>query len=218
MFIHEHVQLGHQASSAKEPVRLLKKPESEVTWRLKRFIRAQSGQGEYLKFWPMRNSKDEKNAVAKTGMRVPNPVKCEPSYVPSSALEPALLCPLSKLSARWGSVLGFEALDMNPLGGWLKAAWLCMGEDDYLDLASEYALKSVITFQRHDKRNLSQAYAAGESALRSLQVAINVGTGQDEDRTTNLIVTVMLHYAAEVSVLAIGRAETLLNRISTSLD
>ena len=109
-----------------------------------------------------------------------------------------LLDPQTSLASKWGSVFGFEALDLNPLGAWLKAAWLCEGEDGYLDLAGEYALESMLSFHERDRVSSSRVYSKGAKALESLQVATNT---RESVNLKNLIVAVMLHYAAEVRTM-----------------
>lgn len=115
------------------------------------------------------------------------------SYSP----KPALLCPQAKVSVTWAKIFGYEALELNPLGGWIKTAWLWAGGDTNIDLALGYVLKSMRAFQSRDEESRVRACAAGEKALLSVQTALSSRKGQE--RIENLVLAVMLHCAAEVN-------------------
>lgn len=110
---------------------------------------------------------------------------------------PALLCPQTQQAAEWSSIFGFEALQLNPLGSWIQSAWTRRGENACLDFASDYTLESMRAFRQKDQVSVSRAWAKAERALRSLQAAM-------QSKKTNqecLIFAVMLHCAAEVSII-----------------
>ena len=109
-----------------------------------------------------------------------------------------LLCPTTALSARYGSVFGFEALTLNPLGRWTRYAWTHAGEDDFLDFASDYAYDSMFAFQHRDDSQTMQVRLTGQRAIQKLQAAVDATAGSAK-MDDNLVVAIMLHYAAEVS-------------------
>lgn len=109
---------------------------------------------------------------------------------------PSLSCPETALASRYGALFGFEALELNPLGNWIRYAWKHAGADACLDDASEYAYMSMLSFRGRDADDAVRICLKGRKALRSLQAAVDCASEQRGNE--NLVVAVMLHYAAEV--------------------
>lgn len=114
-----------------------------------------------------------------------------------ASLTTTLLSPETALAAHFGSVFGYEALNLDPLGRWIRHAWRHQGEDAALDYASQYTFASMLSFRRRDEESARRAWIAGAKALQALQEAVNMRNKREAD--TGLTVTIMLHYAAEVS-------------------
>ena len=170
-----------------------------MTLRLKRTRRAQNG-GVFKIFGQSRPAKTRRRSSQIADASSIHKINIEPDGPQLQLLDPMprFLCQQSKRSMEWGVVFGFEALDMNPLGRWVKLSWPSIEEDLCVELASDYALKSMLAFQQRDELSLNRAYSAGGKALRSLQDAIGACSTQTQSATTNLVAAVMLHYAAEV--------------------
>lgn len=152
------------------------KTAERVTLRLKRHRRAQAGKGEFLTFEPV---------------RTPSPT-------------PVRLSPQPTYSLNLGSVLSEEALDFSPLGPWVKLAQRGNGGSLCVQLALQYALQSMIAFRDlHPEESLKKASGIGVRALRSLQSSIN--SSADNGHKMDVVVAMLLHYAAEVSVSLLGR-------------
>lgn len=111
---------------------------------------------------------------------------------------PAMLCPQTRNAISLGSIFGYEALDLSPLGPWVRLAWPNSDSNPCLELASQYAHQSMVAFQHsHSEESLKRASRTGLAALQSLQSGIE--SCQDDRDKESLVIAVMLHYAAEVS-------------------
>jgi hypothetical protein len=146
--------------------------------------RTDDSEGLYLTFARPRNSR-KKQRQHKALVQQPTS--------PASSIH----CQESKLIKKWGSVFGYNAMDLNPLGEWLRLAWPVIGDDIAVTHACEFALRSMELFQLRTDMALSQAYTAGTRAIDSLQAAVKTCSGLE--RTRNLILAVSLHSTAEVS-------------------
>ena len=106
-------------------------------------------------------------------------------------------CSQTRLSACWGSVFGFEALEMKPLGSWIKDAWSYTSKSSYLDLTAEYTFESMLALRQsqHTGWKQTRVYLVRQKALHSLQAGINSSPTNEQSYLT---ISVMLHYAAEV--------------------
>lgn len=111
---------------------------------------------------------------------------------------PGLSCPETALASRYSALFGFEALELNPLGNWIRYAWKHVREDTCLDDALEYTYMSMLSFRRRDAGDDLQTCLKRRKALSSLQAAVDCASEPGEN--DNLVVAVMLHYAAEVRV------------------
>ncbi|KAF2171628.1 hypothetical protein M409DRAFT_50300 [Zasmidium cellare ATCC 36951] len=113
------------------------------------------------------------------------------------SLPPPLLCPQTEHVARGVSVFGYKALQLNPFGIWVKFAWSSNpGDNASLELASQYALESMLTFQSgHDQHSLRRVRQTGIMAIKSLQSDIESCTSDEQKQ--RLLVAVMLHWSAE---------------------
>ncbi|KAF2171694.1 hypothetical protein M409DRAFT_17931 [Zasmidium cellare ATCC 36951] len=137
--------------------------------RLKYQYKAQEGHGEFFTFQAVR--------------------PCSPG--------PLLRDARAKIASNLGSIFGYAALNLAPLGPWIRLGWpSSTGTGECIDLASQYALETVVAFQHgHSDLSLARASKIGSTALRSLQSSIEL-CQQDEDKQA-LILAVMLHFAAE---------------------
>ena len=151
--------------------------------RLKYVHRTEDSQGVYLTFGPSGSFQGKRRHSTTHTLRMTSPKR-------------AILCQPTKIAARWGSIFGYESIDLNPLGEWLRLAWSAEGEDTAINLACEYTVSSMIAFQLRNKAALSRAYAAGARAIQSLQTAVRTCSGRES--IYNLILAVLLHCAAEV--------------------
>lgn len=116
-------------------------------------------------------------------------------------LIPALLSPVTRLSNRYGAIFGCDGLRLNPLGPWIRYAWINAGDEPCLEHALDYVYESMVGFQRRDDTKTTiRIHTAGERALRSLRAATNTTT-ESEKLWDSLLIAIMLHYAAEVSQL-----------------
>ncbi|KAF2722273.1 hypothetical protein K431DRAFT_345771 [Polychaeton citri CBS 116435] len=118
--------------------------------------------------------------------------------IPDSSWSPSppLLCPQSSLATRWGSVFGYEALSLNPLGDWVQVVFLRIGLHTCLDDACEYTLQSMLAFKYDGCTSSEQLYMAHGRALRSLRLLLNSTLAR-----TNILdamLAIMLIYAAEI--------------------
>lgn len=185
--------------------------------RLKRLKTSGDRAGHYITFKQTSLNDSTTQARCAQSSRSRNAKHKTPGSSVHRASCPAagLLCPVTKLCVRYGSVFGFDALDLNPLGRWITYAWHHAGEDTFLDLASDYAYASMAAFQHRNAENTIRTSVAGKRALRSLRTAVEAfETTQKGD---NLVVAVMLHYAAEVGLLTLqsDKAEADTTGIST---
>jgi hypothetical protein len=150
---------------------------------LKYFHRTNDCQGLYLTFGRLGSSQGKRRHSATHTPRTTSP-------------KSAILCQPTKIAAQWASIVGYESIDLNPLGEWLRLAWSAAGEDTTINLACEYTLSSMVAFQLRNKATLRRAYTAGARAIKSLQTAVRACSGPD--RIHSLILAVLLHCAAEV--------------------
>ena len=142
-------------------------------------------QGLYLTFGRPRNYRRKQRQDDALLLQPPSPITTIQSQE-------------SKLIKKWGSLFGYNSMDLNPLGEWLRLAWPMIGEDTAVTHACEFALSSMELFQLRTDAALSRAYTAGARAIDSLKAAVRTFSGPE--RTRNLILAVSLHSAAEVSL------------------
>ena len=184
--------------------------DQTVTLRLRRSRKAEVGGGEFSIFGRPADNGKARVARRQTGSAIYMRPMIQLGEANKLILSPspALKCPQTTLAASWASIFSFEALNLNPLGDWVKQAWCRTGEDAYLDLAADYALQSMQAFQLRQPSSDSKTLAAGQRALRSLRAAFD--TRLFELSPENMLVTVMLHYAAEVSAHSAHRGSKLM--------
>ncbi|KAK4503149.1 hypothetical protein PRZ48_006576 [Zasmidium cellare] len=157
-------------STITEPKHEDRDEEDRITLRLRHHSKAIDGDGEFLTFQSVR----------------------------PSAPGPLLLCPRARMTANLGSIFGYAALNLAPLGPWIRIGWpSSIDSDGCLELASQYALESIVAFQHgHSEQSLDRASKTGVTALRSLQRGIE--TCQKDEERQALILAVMMHFAAEI--------------------
>ena len=153
------------------------------SWRLKYVHRTNDSQGLYITFGRPRRFQGQRSQSTTHPPRTMSP-------------KSAILCQPTQIAAHWASVIGYESIDLNPLGEWLRLAWSAAGEDKAISLACEYTLSSMVAFQSRENAALNRTYAAGARAIQSLQTAVKACSGPETIH--NLILAVLLHCAAEV--------------------
>lgn len=112
----------------------------------------------------------------------------------------ALLCAQSEICARWGSFFGYDALDMNPFGYYLKTALPLATESKPLSLASQYALDSLAALRFSTQQSRLQAHSSGAKALKALKAT--VPSCQSIEDIQSLSLAILLHFAAEVKLIS----------------
>jgi hypothetical protein len=105
-----------------------------------------------------------------------------------------MLCSETRLAAFRASVFGYPAMDLNPLGTWIRCGWLHAGEDRFLDDALSYTFQSMLSYRHRDCVAQTQVSAAGHRAVQSLRFAVNSYNSYGDPQ--NLIIAITLHYAA----------------------
>lgn len=151
---------------------------------LKQAKPADNGKALYLTFGDSTHTLERRKRSTTFKRRLPSPSRI-------------LLSRSTEIAARWASIFGYEALDLNPLGPWLREAWQTAEEAHVVEVACEYALSSMHVFQSRTTVALRQAYITSSRALQALQFAVRTCSGQD--RIRSLLLASLLHSAAEAS-------------------
>lgn len=181
------INVATPSSSSSPTASLTKEHEVEAkdlkSWRLKYVRETSDSKGLYVTFRPSRRLQES----SRNSFSITPPV---------SLRNRDILCEVYKRAARWGSIFGYESIELNPLGHWLNLAWSAAGEDTAVNCACEYTISSMIAFQSKDKADLSRAYVAGTRAIQSLRSAVRACSGRKN--MYNLVLAILLHCAAEV--------------------